>query len=154
MALRIFEPRYVRMIKQSCSSNEPFAICMLNSAGDTGANTHIFGLGTLCKVIDFDMLEDGLLGVTVEGVHCIKVSNITSEEDGLRIGDCELLDPWQCDLSEEELYPMDARLKEIFDMYPEVSSLYDATHFDDPIWIINRWFAGRRRTKTTLLIAK
>lgn len=139
MALRIFEPRYVRMIKQACSENKPFAICMLDGRGDSSNNSHIFGLGTLCKVIDFDILDDGLLGVTVEGIECVKISNIETEKDGLRIGEYSLVSSWDCDLSDHELHPIDERLKEIFDMYPEVSALYEKTHFDDPIWIINRW---------------
>lgn len=139
MALRIFEPRYVRMIKQACSQDSSFAICMLNSDGDVTSNQHIFDVGTLCKVVDFDVLEDGLLGVTVEGTECVTIKNIETESDGLRIGVCEASKKWDCDLSNEELYPMDIRLKEIFDRYPEVSALYDETYFEDPIWIIHRW---------------
>lgn len=139
MALRIFEPRYVRMVKQSCSESKPFVICMLNSNGDSASNSHIFSLGTLCTVIDFDILDDGLLGVTVEGIECVEISNIESEKDGLRVGDLKSVKKWDCDLSEYELNPIDDRLKEIFDMYPEVSALYDQTHFDNPIWLINRW---------------
>jgi Lon protease-like protein len=74
MALRIFEPRYIRMVKDACRLNEGFVICMLNSKGQKEDNTHIFPTGTYCKVIDFDVLEDGLLGITVEGLKCVSIS--------------------------------------------------------------------------------
>lgn len=139
MSLRIFEQRYVRMIKQACTSDAGFVICMLNSAGDNSNNTHIFPLGTVCKVIDFDILDDGLLGVTVEGVDSVTIDDIQTEDDDLRTGECTLTDKWTCSLDMEELHPIDERLREIFERYPEISSLYSEMFFDDPIWVINRW---------------
>lgn len=139
MALRIFEPRYTRMIKEACEKNAGFVICMLDSKGNKEQNTHIFPTGTYCKVIDFDMLDDGLLGVTVEGVKCVTVSNIETQNDGLRIADCENLDVWLCDIDIQELSPMNDRLAEIFDTYDEVRALYEIIKLDDPLWVINRW---------------
>jgi Lon protease-like protein len=139
MALRIFEPRYVRMVKEACANNMGFVICMLNSDGSKTDNSDIFELGTVCKVVDFDILDDGLLGVTVEGIECVTVSSIDTEDDGLRVGNCVPKANWTCENSIQELHPIDARLKEIFERYPEVSSLYQVTPFDDPLWVINRW---------------
>ncbi len=139
MSLRIFEPRYVRMIKESCASNTGFVICMLNSAGDQNLNSHIFPLGTLCKVIDFDVLEDGLLGVTVEGIECVSIQNIETESDNLRVALVASAKQWSCEPNDLALHPIDERLQEIFERYPEVSSLYNEMRFDDPIWVINRW---------------
>ncbi|MFT6269754.1 MAG: Lon protease-like protein [Alphaproteobacteria bacterium] len=139
MALRIFEPRYIRMIKQSCADDTGFVICMVNSNGDVGTNSHIYPIGTVCKVIDFDVLEDGLLGVTVEGIDSVTVGNTVTEHDELRIGECESNPKWICETSIEELHPIDIRLQEIFERYPDVSSLYSQTSFSDPMWVINRW---------------
>jgi Lon protease-like protein len=139
MALRIFEPRYTRMIKEVCESDFGFVVCMINQSGDKTNNTHIFPLGTFCKVIDFDMLEDGLLGVTIEGQYCVSIKNVETQYDGLRVGSCEPSTIWRCDSEIEDLTPMNERLQEIFEKYPEVSSLYEHTRFDDPIWVVNRW---------------
>jgi Lon protease-like protein len=139
MSLRIFEPRYVRMIKEACASNSSFVICMLNSDGDKTNKSDIFPLGTICKVIDFDILDDGLLGVTVEGINCVTIEEVESEHDGLRIGLCSPNPSWTCEVDMELLHPIDTRLQEIFERYPEVSSLYSKTSFDDPLWVINRW---------------
>lgn len=139
MSLRIFEQRYVRMIKQACADSSGFVICMLNAAGDASNNTHIFPLGTVCKVIDFDILDDGLLGVTVEGIESVTIVDIVTESDQLRVGDCRPSEKWSCELDMGEVNPIVDRLQEIFDRYPEVSSLYEQMHFDDPLWVINRW---------------
>lgn len=139
MALRIFEPRYIRMIKDACAKDAGFVICMLNSKGDKEQNTHIFPTGTYCKVIDFDVLEDGLLGVIVEGVNCVSIHAIETEEDGLRIANCDNIEEWSCNFDIQDLAPMDERLGEIFDTYKEVSSLYEHVKLNDPLWVINRW---------------
>ncbi|PKI01618.1 LON peptidase substrate-binding domain-containing protein [Glaciecola sp. 33A] len=139
MALRIFEPRYIRMIKETCAKDAGFVICMLNSKGNQEQNTHIFPTGTYCRVIDFDALEDGLLGVTIEGINCVSVSNIDTEKDGLRIADCENVEVWSCDFDIQEISPMNERLREIFDTYDEFRSLYENVKLDDPLWVINRW---------------
>jgi Lon protease-like protein len=139
MALRIFEPRYTRMVKEACESDNGFVVCMLNSKGDKDENTHIFPTGTFCKVIDFDVLEDGLLGITVEGQYCVDISNIETESDELRVAECTPTNVWQCNFDIQELSPMNERLGEIFDTYSEVSSLYDQVKLDDPLWVINRW---------------
>lgn len=139
MSLRIFEPRYVRMVKHACANDSGFVICMLNSKGDKAKNDHIFEVGTHCKVVDFDMLDDGLLGVTIEGIECVTVDDIETEHDDLRFGECLSVEKLTCELGMGDLYPIDIRLQEIFERYPEVSALYLQTKFDDPMWVINRW---------------
>lgn len=139
MALRIFEPRYVRMVKEACAAQGGFGICMLDVKGDKQQNQHIHSLGTYAEVIDFDLLEDGLLGITVEGKSCFRINHIQTQEDGLRTGQCDWVANWRCEVSPELMSPIDKRLREIFDKYPEVNSLYHKPNFDDPIWVIYRW---------------
>ncbi|KHT56471.1 peptidase S16 [Alteromonas marina] len=139
MALRIFEPRYVRMVKEACAENKGFVMCMLNANGDKNANEHIHKIGTYAQVVDFDMLDDGLLGIKVAGSYLVEVSNIEVEHDGLRTGSCKVLEPWQCDLAPQQIAPMDERLKEIFGNYEELAALYESPKFDCPNWVLNRW---------------
>jgi Lon protease-like protein len=139
MSLRIFEPRYTRMIRQVCAENSGFVMCMLNARGDRESNQHIYPIGTFAEVVDFDLLEDGLLGIKVAGTKLVEVSDIVTEPDGLRVGHCEELAPWQCDIDPKQISPMDERLKEIFAKYEDIASLYEAPRFHDPIWVMQRW---------------
>ncbi|GGW85689.1 LON peptidase substrate-binding domain-containing protein [Alteromonas halophila] len=139
MSLRIFEPRYIRMVKHACASGRGFVMCMLNATGDKNKNEHIYSIGTYAEVIDFDLLEDGLLGIKVAGIHSVEVSNIRTEFDGLRIGDCSPIQPWNCDITPQQIAPMDERLKEIFEQYHELGAMYDAPDFDNPVWVMQRW---------------
>lgn len=139
MALRIFEPRYVRMVKEACAGQTGFVICMLNSLGDKSQNKHIYPVGTYVTVEDFDLLDDGLLGITVQGHRCVKILSVESADDHLRVGQCEWLENWVGEGIKDDVKPMEQRLRELFDKYPEVKNLYDTPEFDNPIWVIYRW---------------
>ena len=139
MALRIFEPRYVRMVKQACAENKGFVMCMLNANGDKNLNEHIHKIGTYAQVVDFDMLDDGLLGIKVAGLYNVEVRNIETESDGLRIGQYSEQDAWECNVSARQISPMVERLEEVFERYPDISSLYDSAQFEDPQWVLFRW---------------
>jgi Lon protease-like protein len=139
ISLRIFEPRYVRMIKEACKNDSSFGICMLNAKGNKDRNEHIYSIGTFAKVIDFDTLDNGFLGVTVEGSKCFDIKSITTESDGLRLGECQWLDEWTVQSEEHSIAPIDEKLMEIFDKYPEFNTLYQNPKFSDPVWVIYRW---------------
>jgi Lon protease-like protein len=139
MSLRIFEPRYVRMVKEACKSDTGFGICMLNSQGDKEKNEHIYPVGTFVKVIDFDLLDNGFLGVTVEGQKCFSIHSIATESDGLRTANCQWLNEWTAQSGIDSIAPIGEKLVEIFEKYPELQSLYQDPKFTDPIWVIYRW---------------
>lgn len=139
MSLRIFEPRYVRMVKEACSNGTGIGICMFNSQGNKDTNEHIHPVGTYVTVEDFDLLDDGLLGITVQGHRCFSITSVEVEADDLRVGQCEWLDNWSASENALNIDPMDRRLKEIFEKYPEVQTLYKKPEFENPIWVIYRW---------------
>tara|TARA_R110000868_G_scaffold59891_3_gene183629 strand:+ start:1867 stop:2439 length:573 start_codon:yes stop_codon:yes gene_type:complete len=139
LALRIFEVRYVKMVKEACATNSGFGICMLNAKGDTISNQHILPIGTYAKVVDFDLLSDGMLGVTVEGLNCFTINSIETQKDGLRIGQCDAMPPWQLGENPLVMGSLNTGLQEIFDKYPELQNIYPNPLFTDPLWVIYRW---------------
>jgi Lon protease-like protein len=139
MSLKIFEPRYIRMVKEACAADKGFGVCMLNSLGDKQLNQHIFSIGTHVKVVDFEVLPGGLLGITIAGDKCFRISDIKTESDELRVGTCEWLSEWVFEGASTDIKPMDDRLREVFDHYPSLKSMYDTPLFADPIWVIYRW---------------
>jgi len=139
MALRIFEPRYLRMVKEACSQGSGFGICMLNPKADKTLNHHIYPIATFVSVVDFTRLDDGLLGVTVAAKDCCQILKIQTQKDELRVGQCEWLSPWESGFSPQDLNPLRQKLQKIFQNYPELEALYAAPTFDDPDWVMLRW---------------
>lgn len=67
MNLRIFEPRYIRMVKECSSKNMGFGVCLVGNDGDPKEVGNVSSIGSLVRIVDFETLSDGLLGITVVG---------------------------------------------------------------------------------------
>ncbi len=68
--LQIFERRYIDLVRHCMRTETGFGVCLLKQGketiGDGGSQT-IHRAGTYARIIDWDQLSNGLLGVTVEG---------------------------------------------------------------------------------------
>ena len=69
LPLQIFEPRYIDMVRDCLSKAEGFCI-VLSKEGD-GKNTDFpshHDIATYVEIVDFNQLDNGLLGITVKAV--------------------------------------------------------------------------------------
>ncbi len=81
--LQIFEPRYIKMVKNCLQDDIGFVITLINSEQDTESFKSI---GTYVEIIDFNNLPNGLLGITVKGMHRVEIKSAKKDEDGLNTG--------------------------------------------------------------------
>ncbi len=136
MKLRIFEPRYQRMVKQCCEQNISFGMCLVDSSGGV---SRLSSLGTEVKIIDFDSLSDGLLGITVLGLQRFTIKQVRVEEDGLRIASVEQLTQWPTiELKAPQKYIGD-QLQLVHRQFPELGELYPESDYQDANWVARRW---------------
>lgn len=90
MQLRIFEPRYVGLVAMCMKGATGFGICAQrpsNSGGFCAPNR----VGTLVEIVDFDRLDDGCLGITVEGRRRFNVLSTRQADNGLWWGTVEFI---------------------------------------------------------------
>lgn len=139
LQLRIFEQRYIRMVKEALSAQKGFGVCMLNPKGKLEDNTHILPIGTLVNIVDFESLPDGMLGITVAGEQLFEIQDISIAKDGLRTGEVTLREQWETSTVSDEDILLRQRLQEVFEAYPELSQMYPEKKFDDEPWICQRW---------------
>lgn len=132
--LRIFEPRYKRLVAESLKSGQGFGLCVLEEDGST-----IQPIGTLVQIIDFETLADGLLGISIQGVQRFKLNDISIESDGLRRGDIRLIDNWPAaHIATDERY-LSQMLQNILKEYPHHLKHYRTEQFEDIAWVCQRW---------------
>ncbi|HEX5693118.1 MAG TPA: LON peptidase substrate-binding domain-containing protein [Arenimonas sp.] len=91
LGLRIFEPRYLDLIKRCGRSGEGFGICLILEGQEAGAPAIPAALGTEAVIVDFAMTDDGLLGITVEGRRRFHVERTRVRDDGLVVADVSWL---------------------------------------------------------------
>lgn len=92
--LRIFEPRYLDMVRVCLRNDEPFVVTLM--APKKAGQTPFYLLGTLVKIVDFgEMLEQGILNIIVEGMVQVSLSEPVQQENGL----------WLAGVTENKLEP-------------------------------------------------
>ena len=132
--LRIFEPRYQRLISESLKQNIGFGLCMLSDDGK-----QVLPVGTHCHITDFEQLEDGMLGITVRGEQRFVINTMTTEEDGLIWGQVTLLPDWPpAQLPESDTRLADP-LRALLDQLPAQLQHYSNSDFHDLSWLCQRW---------------
>jgi len=93
-------------------------------------------MGTDVKIIDWDQMDNGLLGITVKGEQRFKVEHFEIQQDNLNVGDITSLD------EDESLIP-DAYqnfpdlLKVIGNRY-ELLFLNESKRFNEANWVSDR----------------
>lgn len=92
LTLRIFEQRYLDMVRDCARNGTGFGVVCAWPAEEENRASHA-RIGTEAMMIDFDQLEDGLLGVTCRGQRRFLIRATRAREDGLLIGDVDWLPP-------------------------------------------------------------
>ena len=88
-------------------------------------------IGTYVEIVDFNQLENGLLGITVQGQYRIKILDRKVQEDGLIIADTIEEPEEEESVSLEPQYENIWRiLREISD-HPEIKKLQLVIDFDN-----------------------
>lgn len=92
LSLRIFEPRYLDLVKRCGRSGEGFGVCLILAGREAGEPAIPATHGTEAVIVDFSLTDDGLLGLTVEGRRRFRVERTRVRDDGLVLGDVAWFD--------------------------------------------------------------
>ncbi len=93
--LQIFERRYIDLVSHCMRTGTGFGICLLKSGDETNGNNlnqTVYNTGTYAKIVDWDQLESGLLGITVEGAVKFVAQEFWKEEDDVLHASVEFSD--------------------------------------------------------------
>jgi uncharacterized protein len=137
LPLRIFEPRYLGMISYCLQNESPFGVLLIREGNETGfATTH--NIGTLARITDWYQGSDGLLGITAIGEQRFRLISSTRQDDGLNMGEIEILENEPTLPLPEEYQGMAVILAGVLD---DLGRLYDSMdrRFDDASWVTSRF---------------
>ncbi len=137
LPLRIFEARYVDMVSNCLKNEAPFGVLLIRDGGETGpATTH--EIGTLARIVDWYQGSDGLLGVTAVGEQRFRLLGSHRQDDGLNVGEIELLDQEPATQLPDEYREMATILAGVLD---DLGRLYESLerHMDDAGWVTSRF---------------
>ena len=140
LPLRIFETRYLDLIGACLRTDSGFGVATIHEGHETGGPpTRIHPVGTLARIVDFDQLEDGLLGITCLGAQRLQVVNHHIRPDQLLIAQVRWLpdDPVLSTLPSHE--PLVRVLRDLL----ERKELASYRRFLTPDWEDAAWIGNR-----------
>jgi hypothetical protein len=134
LPLRIFEPRYVDMVRHCMREGSAFGVVLIRAGGEVGEVARTAEVGTTARIVDFSQLPDGLLGISCLGERRFRILRRWRQADGLNQAAVE----WLPDAAPE---PLGAELGFLSDLLrrvlPELGEIYANVpkRFDDAGWV-------------------
>jgi Lon protease-like protein len=138
LSLRIFEPRYVDMVSRCLREQIGFVVILLvDGPAVDRASSYAAAIGTEARIVDFNRLEDGLLGIRCLGANRVRVLRSWREPDGLNMGEViDVPDQEVVEIPEPHSYLVDILRR----VYPELAEAYEGV---EPRWQEAGWVANR-----------
>jgi Lon protease-like protein len=137
LKLRIFEARYVDMVGRCMRESQPFGVALLTEGNEAGGPALTAGVGTSARIVDFERLEDGLLGITALGERSFRIMARHRQADGLNLATVDWLP-----LEGTAAVPAESLhlAKLLRYALPQLQPLYDlaSAQYDDAGWVSAR----------------
>ena len=134
LSLRVFEQRYLDMVKQAIADETPFGVCAIREGSETGTPAVPHTVGTLVRVSDWDMPQTGILHVDTRAEERFHVRHVHAQPNGLLIGDVESVTP-------EAPVAVPGELELVVEILRRIVAEYGDAHFppphafDDAAWV-------------------
>lgn len=96
MPLQIFEPRYVDLVRSCLKSDSEFGVVWIRQGREVVLDADqtmpkLAQIGCTARIVDWDALPNGRLGITIEGARKFRVLSTHQQPNYLVIGEVEML---------------------------------------------------------------
>jgi len=135
VGLRVFEPRYLDMVRDCTRANSPFGVCLILSGTEVGEPATPAAIGTLAHIVDFSTTPDGLLGIRAQGSRRFRLARSRVRDSGLAHGEVEL---WPDEASIEvpvEFHLLATILERLLEKIGGAHANAPRANFDDASWV-------------------
>ena len=136
LPLRIFETRYVDMVRRCMRGSQAFGVALIREGNEVGP-AETFDVGTLAKIVDFHQLSDGLLGLSCVGEQRFRIRSRGRQADGLNLAEVDWLAPEPT----VAVPARHARLPHLLEsVLPQLGEVYTGIEMrlDDAAWVGHR----------------
>ena len=133
--LRIFETRYLDLIRDCGRHGTGFGVVLIREGRDTESDSRIHDLGCEARIIDFSTLPDGLLGIRVEGARRFRIRDSRVEANGLRVAAVDWLPAAEPRSVPTEYAVLATLLERLAEHGDAQLAAADKPRFDDADWV-------------------
>ena len=138
LSLRIFEPRYLDMVRRCGREQSVFGVVLILAGAEVGEVTSVAGAGTTARLVDFTTRADGLLGIDCVGEQRFRLLRRWQQPDGLNWAEVEYL-PAEPPCALPAAFQHLAQL--LRELLPRLADAYARVpvRYEDAGWVGNRW---------------
>lgn len=121
------------MVSHCLKTDTPFGVLLIRDGKDTSAAT-TFDVGTMATISDWYQGSDGLLGITAIGKHRFRLISSECQDDGLNVGEVEVIEPEKSLPLPNEFRALPRILANVLD---DLGRLYETQdrQYDDAVWV-------------------
>ncbi|MCK4833260.1 MAG: LON peptidase substrate-binding domain-containing protein [Gammaproteobacteria bacterium] len=128
LPLQIFEQRYLNLITDCMKQQNGFITVLISEGKEVGTTPQIYCTGCYVEIIDWESLENGLLGITVQAKYRAQLSHSSVRDDGLLLAE---VTPVRSTLDDNPALP-DA-FKPLSDTLKQLLNHPFANHYNDRV---------------------
>jgi hypothetical protein len=134
LPLKIFEQRYLDMVKQAIADNTPFGICAIREGTETGTPAVPYPIGTRVHITEWDMPQAGILQIDTHAQERFVIRSTHTEASGLLIGTVDAVSAEPAIAIPDELELAVEILRHIIDEFGEAN--FPVPHdLDNAVWV-------------------
>ena len=135
LGLRVFEPRYLDLVRECGHDGTGFGICLILEGEEAGATTTSAAFGTEARIEDFGADAGGLLTLQVRGARRFHVRRTRVRDNGLVVAQVEWCDPDPDDELRPEHAVLGMLLRGILEQIGGEHATAPPARFDDAGWV-------------------
>ena len=137
LPLRIFETRYVDMVGRCMRRDEAFGVVLSKDGSETNSAVETAAIGTTARIVDFQTLEGGLLGLLCRGESRFRVTQRSRQSDGLNLASVEWLPDRPAVALDAQYQPLVSVLREALSRMGKLGRFIEPD-YDSATWVSYR----------------
>jgi hypothetical protein len=132
MPLKIFEQRYLDLVKNCLADNSTFGLCAIREGHEVGEPAVPFEVGTEVRIAEWDMPQPGIFHIEVEGLERYIANSLELQGGGTLIAAIQPVSAEESCAIPEELRLCPEVLKHIM---ADNTMPVPESHFEDAVWV-------------------
>ena len=89
LPLRVFEARYMDMMRDCLRNATQFGVCLIRRGRETGKPAQCESVGCIASIAAWDMQQLGVLHIRARGAQRFRVRHAAAQPNGLLVGEIE-----------------------------------------------------------------
>lgn len=135
LGLRVFEPRYLDLVRECARSGVGFGVCLILDGSEVGAPATSAAFGTEALIEDFGSDEAGILTLQVRGARRFRVGNVRVRDNGRQVAEVRWCDAPDVQRLRPEHGLLALLLQSLLDRFGGEHAKVTSTLIDDASWV-------------------